>query len=136
MKNKEIRLDYTEMRDAIRTELGFSERGCEEQLKKLGFDIPEDKSYKGKLEYCDFWHLHCRMFRRQVVNDSNNSLYVGTADGIDKDKVLRLCNRSKYNRVYGEIELKDWQIYILEKWNKVYGHLADKNGWIKVSMSW
>lgn len=131
VSDKENRYDFFELRNIVENNLGFHTRGCEEELVKLGFDIPLSKKelivelYESHntYEYCDYWHYQLdAVFRREVRNDSANSIYVGTKDGIDYKKI-----KTKPN---------DWQKFILEKWNELLYPLADKNGWIKIVLWW
>lgn len=125
VSNKENRYDFFELNHIVENNLGFHTRGCEEDLVKLGFDIPLSQ-YRGignRHEYCDYWHYQLdAVFRKDVRNDSRNSIYVGTENGIDYKKIKRKPN--------------DWQKFILEKWNELLHPLADENGWIKLVISW
>jgi len=119
---------FHQMRGIVETNLGFDTRGCENDLVKLGFDIPQVESLfinddTLELKYCDFWHfqLDC-VFRTEVRNDSTNTIYVGTSEGIDLKKLKEQPN--------------DWQLMILKEWNKTFHHLADKYGKIKIEMWW
>lgn len=125
VSNEEKRYDFFELRNIVEHELGFNVRGCENNLVKLGFDIPKDTFVVGsdKYKYCDYWHYQLdAVFRREVRNDSANSIYVGTKRGIDYKKV--------------KIKPNDWQKMILEKWNELLYSLSDENGWIKVVIWW
>jgi hypothetical protein len=116
VSDKENRYDFFELKHIVDHNLGFSTRGCEEELVKLGFNIPLS-------QYCDYWHYQLdAVFRREVRNDSANSIYVGTKDGIDYKKIKRKPN--------------EWQKFILEKWNELLHPLADENGWIKLVIWW
>ncbi|MBS5307815.1 hypothetical protein [Clostridium sp.] len=125
VSNKEKRYDFFELRNIVEHSLGFNVRGCENNLVKLGFNIPKDTSIVGidRYKYCDYWHYQLNaVFRRAVHNDSANSIYVGTKRGISYKKV--------------KIKPNEWQKMILEKWNELLYPLADKNGWIKVVIWW
>jgi len=61
-------------------------------------------------------------FRVRFRNDQNNSLYIGTTDGINYKKL--------------KVQPNEIQKEILEEWNKTFGHLTDKHGWLKVKVSW
>ena len=124
VSDKENRYDYFELRSIVENNLGFHTRGCEEELVKLGFDIPlSNYKFGNPHKYCDYWHYQLdAVFRRKIRNDSANSIYVGTKDGIDYKKLKRQPN--------------DWQKFILEKWNELLHPLADKNGWIKIVIWW
>ena len=124
VSDNENRYDFFELNHIIENNLGFNTRGCEEELVKLGFEIPlSDYARNNPYEYCDYWHYQVdAVFRRQVRNDSTNSIYVGTKDGIDYKKIKRKPN--------------EWQKFILEKWNELLYPLADENGWIKLVISW
>jgi len=103
--------------------LGFNTRGCEKELVKLGLNIPLSPHNIGELKYCDYWHYQLEaVFRREVNNDSANSIYVGTKEGIDYKKV--------------KVKPNEWQKMILEKWNEVLHPLADSHGWIKIVSWW
>lgn len=115
--------DFHEMNSIFENELGFNTRGCENRLAELGFNIPESDYEDGSLEYCDFWHYQIEsVFMNDVINDSMNSIYVGTNEGI---------NYKKFGK-----QPSDWQKMMLLKWNELFAHLADKNGWIKVYLTW
>lgn len=117
------RYDFHQMRSVFQVSLGFNTRGCENELSKLGFQIPYNKSRNNSLEYCDFWHYQIdAVFRGTVRNDQKNSIYVGTKDGINLKKL--------------KVKPNDWQLFMLNHWNKLFQHLADKNGWIKIEMWW
>ena len=124
VSDKENRYDFFELNHIVENNLGFHTRGCEEELVNLGFDIPLNQyRISNPYEYCDYWHYQLdAVFRREVRNDSANSIYVGTKDGIDYKKIKR--------------EPNDWQKFILEKWNELLYPLADKNGWIKLVIWW
>ncbi|MDF2881285.1 MAG: hypothetical protein K0R54_1842 [Clostridiaceae bacterium] len=123
VSEKENRYDLFELNNIIEHSLGFNTRGCENNLIKLGFDIPISECFKGEYEYCDFWHYQVdAVFRRFVRNDSCNSIYVGTKEGIDYKKLKKKPN--------------NWQKMMLEKWNELLYPLADKNGWIKLVIWW
>ena len=124
VSDKENRYDFFELNHIVEHNLGFDTRGCEEELVKLGFDIPPSGYTFGNThQYCDYWHYQLdAVFRREVHNDSANSIYVGTKDGIDYKKIKRKPN--------------DWQRFILEKWNELLYPLADENGWIKLVIWW
>ena len=116
---------FFQMNGIFEKNLGFHTRGCEQELKEMGFDIPIDSRRCGSsdLKYCDFWHYQLpAVFKGLRKNGSNTSIYVGTIKGIDFNKV--------------KIEPNDWQKMMLEKWNELFGHLADKNGWIKIRVWW
>lgn len=129
VSSTESRYDFFELNRIVEYNLGFNTRGCEKELAKLGFDIPKQNwCYFGgelvdELEYCDYWHYQLdAVFRRAVRNDSANSIYVGTKDGVDYKKLKKQPN--------------DWQKFILEKWNELLHPLADEHGWIKLVISW
>ena len=124
VSDKENRYDFFELNHIVEHNLGFDTRGCEEELVKLGFDIPSSRyTFGNPHQYCDYWHYQLdAVFRREVHNDSANSIYVGTKDGIDYKKIKRKPN--------------DWQRFILEKWNELLYPLADENGWIKLVIWW
>ena len=124
VSDKENRYDLFELNHIVEHNLGFDTRGCEEELVKLGFDIPPSGyTFGNPHQYCDYWHYQLdAVFRREVHNDSANSIYVGTKDGIDYKKIKRKPN--------------DWQRFILEKWNELLYPLADENGWIKLVIWW
>ena len=109
VSDKENRYDFFELNHIVEHNLGFDTRGCEEELVKLGFDIPPSRyTFGNPHQYCDYWHYQLdAVFRREVHNDSANSIYVGTKDGIDYKKIKRKPN--------------DWQRFILEKWNEYLG---------------
>ena len=124
-KDGVTRYCFHQMKSIFETSLGFDCRGCQDELVKLGFNIPvEDYGYdKGKPMYCDFWHYQLdAVFRREVRNDQTNSIYVGTPKGIDYKKL--------------KVQPNDWQKMMLEKWNELFSHLADKHGWIKIELWW
>lgn len=129
VSNTENRYDYFELRNIVEHHLGFKMRGCEEDLIKLGFNIPQQQHvYRNgvpidELEYCDYWHYQMdAVFRNKVTNDSANSIYIGTKDGIDYKKLKAQPN--------------EWQRFILEKWNEILHPLADEHGWIKLVIWW
>lgn len=124
VSKKENRYNFHYLNDIVEDFLGFELRGCENNIAELGFDIPKENIFgEEKYKYCDYWHYQLdAVFRRFVVNDSNNSIYVGTKDGIDYKKV--------------KVKPYDWQKFILETWNKLLYPLADKNGWIKIRFCW
>lgn len=125
VSDKEARYDFFSLRNLVRQELGFNERGCEEDLVSLGFDIPIDPySSSREHKYCDYWHYQVEAIfrRRPVTNDSANSIYVGTKNGINYKKL--------------KVQPNEWQKFFLEKWNEMFHSLADEHGWIKVVMSW
>lgn len=122
-KDDKIRYCFHQMVGIINTKLGFNQRGCEKELKNLGFPIEIDINRTNKLECCDFWHYQLDgIFRNEVRNDQCNSIYVGTPEGINLKKLKR--------------EPNDWQLFLLNEWNKMFSHLADKHGWIKVEVWW
>ena len=129
VSNTERRYDFFELNRIVELSLGFHTRDCAEDLIKLGFDIPKQTSFYigdelvDEPEYCDYWHYQLdAVFRTKVRNDSANSIYVGTKDGIDYKKLKEQPN--------------DWQRFILERWNELLHPLADKHGWIKIVIWW
>jgi hypothetical protein len=123
VSDEESRYDYFELNNIIEHSLGFDTRGCEKNLVKLGFSIPKRYYNEEEFKYCDYWHYQLEAaFRREVRNDSANSIYVGTEKGIDYKKLKRQPN--------------DWQRMILEKWNTLLHPLADEQGWIKIVIWW
>lgn len=129
VSDTENRYDFFSLRNIVERNLGFNTRGCEEELVKLGFNIPKQNYiYIGdkladRYEYCDYWHYQLKaIFLKEVRNDSVNTIYVGTKDGIDYTKLKRQPN--------------EWQKFILEKWNELLHPLADKYGRIKVAICW
>lgn len=117
------RYDFFQMNGIFETALGYHTRGCEEELAKNGFIIPDCKHNFERLTYCDFWHYQLdAVFRNTLRNDSNNSIYVGVPDGINYKKLKKSPN--------------DWQKMMLEKWNVLFSPFADKNGWVKVHITW
>lgn len=119
VSENENRYDFFELNNIIQHDLGFNTRGCENN------HIPKNEYVVGEnyYEYCDYWHYQLyAVFRRKVRNDSANSIYVGTKEGINYKKV--------------KINPNDWQKMILEKWNKLLYPLADENGWIKIVIWW
>jgi len=121
---KEDRYCLFEMIGIVQSSLGYHDRGCEDAMEELGFNVDYTiRHYGTDRKYCDFWHYQVdAMFRVDFRNDQQNSIYVGTLDDIDWNKF--------------KAEPRDWQKYIIEKWNELFGHLANKHGWIKLEVSW
>lgn len=92
-----------------------------EQAKEYD-DLVKDSKWI-ETPYLDYWQWQLgAVFRRSVRNDSTNSIYIGTSEGIDLNKLKAVPNF--------------WQLMILEEWNKTFAHLTDKHGWIKIEMWW
>lgn len=118
------RYDFFEMRGIFETHLGFNTRGCSKELEELGYKVDYSiELYGTDLKYCDFWHYQVEsMFRNEVRNNSNNSIYVGTVEGLNLKKLKR--------------QPRDWELMMVQKWNELFGHLSNKHGWIKVHIYW
>lgn len=122
-KDNIVRYDFHEMTGIINSKLGFDVRGCEQNLKDLGFDIPSNINRLNGLQHCDFWFYQLEaIFRNKVQNDQCNSIYVGTPGFINLKKLKTQPN--------------EWQLFLLNEWNQMFGHLSDKDGWIKVAVWW
>jgi hypothetical protein len=117
------------MRTLFNLKIEANSRDCVEYLFDQGF---VDNIYpfcdwisppqKRRATY-DFWHYQLEaVFRVHVRNDQTNSIYVGTKDGIDIKKL--------------KVKPNEWQLHLLEIFNEMFHHLADKYGWVKVSVSW
>lgn len=118
--DKTGRYDFFDLNNIFHQQLGFDSRGCEKELKNLGYNIGERR---GELEYCDFWHYQVyAVFSRFTGNECNALLYVGGEKGVDVKKLKNVPN--------------EWQKMMLDMWNVLFCGLGDKNGWIRVRMSW
>ena len=110
------RLDFFEMNGVVDTKLGFNSRRTETFLYKDNFEIKNN-------ENCDYWMYQINsLFRREIRNSTNNTIYVGTKDGIDTKKL--------------KVKPKEWELMILKEWNEMFYKFADKHGKIKVWVSW